>query len=44
MEDLYKNGNYGVKNGKGFYDYAGKDPITERDKKFVKIYNALYKD
>ena len=44
MEDLYKNGNYGVKNGKGFYDYTGKDPITERDKKFVKIYNALYKD
>ena len=44
IDDLYKNGNYGVKTGKGFYDYEGKDPITERDKKFVKIYNALYKD
>ncbi len=44
LDDLYKNGNYGVKSGKGFYDYEGKDPISERDKKFVKIYNALYKD
>ena len=44
IDDLYKNGNYGVKTGKGFYDYEGKDPISERDKKFVKIYNALYKD
>ena len=44
IDKLYKDGNYGVKSGKGFYNYSGKDPITERDKKFVKIYNALYKD
>lgn len=43
LDELYKNGNYGVKTGKGFYDYTDKDPISERDKKFVKIYNALYK-
>ena len=44
IDNIYKNGHYGVKTGKGFYDYEGKDPITERDQKFVKIYNALYKD
>ena len=46
MDDLYKNGNFGVKSGKGFYDYSdGKDAkaLQDRDEKFIKIYNALYK-
>lgn len=39
MEDLYKAGHYGVKNGQGFYDYSG-DKAAEA----VRIRNKKYAD
>ena len=47
LDDHYKRGEFGVKSGKGFYDYAdGRDAeaLRDRDEKFLKIYNALYRD
>ncbi len=46
IDKLYKEKNYGVKSGKGFYDYSGDKAdkaLKDRDEKFMKIYNALYK-
>lgn len=39
MEDLYEAGHYGVKNGKGFYDYSG-DQAAEA----IKVRNQKYAD
>lgn len=45
LDDHYKAGEFGVKSGKGFYDYSdGKDKaaLNDRDEKFMRIYKALY--
>ncbi len=45
LDDHYAAGEFGVKSGKGFYDYANgkdKEALQNRDEKFVKIYKALY--
>lgn len=39
IEDLYEAGHYGVKNGKGFYDYSG-DQAAEA----IKVRNQKYAD
>jgi len=47
LADLYKAENYGVKSGKGYYDYSdGKDKeaIRRRDKMFIKISKCLYSE
>ena len=45
LADLFKDGNYGVKSGKGYYDYSNgkdKDAIRHRDKMFIKLSKCLY--
>jgi len=44
FKELYDNGNFGVKAGKGFYDYPGergKEMMAYRDNSFVKHADAL---
>ena len=45
LADRYGSGEFGVKSGKGFYDYAGgrdKEAIEHRDRMFAKVSECLY--
>lgn len=45
LADLYRQGDFGVKSGKGFYDYSNgrdREVIHKRDADFLKVSRCLY--
>ncbi|NCB50632.1 MAG: 3-hydroxyacyl-CoA dehydrogenase family protein [Clostridia bacterium] len=47
LKSLFDNGSWGVKSGRGFYDYSGakaKEAVENRDRKIMMLYDALYGD
>jgi len=45
LKEHFEKGEYGVKSGKGFFDYSGdraKAATEARDEKYLDVYNALY--
>ena len=44
LKSLYENGCWGVKSGRGFYDYTGgkaEEAIKNRDRKVIRVADAL---
>lgn len=47
LREHFQKGEFGVKTGKGFYDYSNgkdKEATAQRDEKLQKVFNALYKE
>ncbi|MDI6727256.1 MAG: 3-hydroxyacyl-CoA dehydrogenase NAD-binding domain-containing protein [Smithellaceae bacterium] len=41
LQDLYAAGHFGIKSGKGFYDWTGKDPVKIKDDSAHKLTDLL---